>query len=181
MTGDDLTVKPLCPKAVVPYPVLLETLCPTRVRYYLSHAGCDTQARIPDRSRAPWVGSLHTASLVDCLDGKLLMTSLDSAQSAQPFQTADYRPQKGAGHDLSLRRRTAMAAAGLGLLSGWASCWLRRWTPSPTVRCPGNHDVEVIAGWPIPPIIIAGRLPMPPAARRAKRGTSAHRREQSSH
>ncbi len=43
----------------------------------------------------------------------------------------------------------------------------------------GSHDVE-IAGLPIPPIIHCRAIPMPPAARQAKRGTSAPARSRAS-
>lgn len=79
----------------------------------------------------------------------------------------------------NLRRRTAMAAAGLGAALGLGILLV----PTVDAHLANGSMSEVmmseIAGLPIPPKSITGRLPMPPAARRAKRGTSAHRREQS--
>ncbi|COX31143.1 Uncharacterised protein [Mycobacterium tuberculosis] len=63
VTGDDLTVKPLARRPLFPIrSVLLETLCPTRVRYIYRTLGHMTHKRQnPGPNRAPWVGSLHTA------------------------------------------------------------------------------------------------------------------------
>ncbi len=77
-------------------------------------------------------------------------------------QTAGYRPQKGQDAITNLRRRTAMAAAGLrAALGGWAACWFRRWTPISPMTVSSLMSGE-LPGCPLSlHYPITGRLPMP--------------------